>query len=882
MALQAGARLGPHEIIEAIGAGGMGEVYRARDTRLNRTVAIKVLPEHLAGDSELKQRLEREARAVSSLNHPNVCALYDLGHDDGVDYLVMEFIDGETLAQRLTRGPLPTDEALRIAIQVTDALDKAHRSGIVHRDLKPGNIMLTREGAKLLDFGLAKSDVATNSDGDLTVSPTVSRPLTTAGTVLGTYQYMAPEQLEGGTVDARTDIFALGAVIYEMASGRRAFDGGSQATLIGAILHEQPEPVSSIQPMTPPALDRVIQTCLAKEPDDRFQTAHDVKLQLQWIQEGGSVAGLPAPVAARRRNRERFAWAAFGVAAVAAALLTIGFLNRAPEPARTMRFHIAAPPELPFVGSPRISPDGTTIAFRATDEAGETGIWLRPLDSLEPMRLAGTEGTQEFRPIWSPDSRYIAFFSGGKLKKIPVGGGPAQTVCDAPTGADGSWGTSGEILFDGTDGDPIRRVAASGGVPKDTVAPSSENSLEFLAWPEFLPDGRRFLFVVDRSDGERTIAMGSLDDDQVKFIGPTESRAQFVAPGHILYVWEDTLVMQPFDPDEGTLTGEPKPIADQVGATGTGLAHFSASTNGILVYRTEGVGARQLVWRDRGGRELETQGAPAEYASFSLSPDGDRVLVEVRDESTSNRDIWIHELERGVTSRFTFAPGDDANSVWSPDGTRVAFMSDRGGTPDLFVKDSTGAGEPEPLLSDERSIMACDWSRDGRYLAYMKLEPEDGWDIWATPVDGSGDPFPVVQSPFFDARPSFSPDGRWIAYQSDESGRSEIYVRPFPGPGGKWQVSPNGGEEPHWSGNGREIFYLDAAQNIVAVPVEIGTGFRAGVPDVLFEARLFPALQRNRFLASADGQRFLTLSPMESQSNPPTTVVLNWNAAEHP
>jgi Tol biopolymer transport system component len=507
---------------------------------------------------------------------------------------------------------------------------------------------------------------------------------------------------------------------------------------------------------------------------------------------------------------------------------------------------------------------------------------LRSLDSLEPIRLAGTEGTQEFRPIWSPDSRYIAFFTGGKLKKIPVGGGPAQTICDAPSGADGTWGAAGEILFDGTDGDPLRRVAASGGVPKDTVLPDPDDVGQFVAWPEFLPDGRRYLFVVDRPDGERTIALGSLDDEAVSYLGPTESRVQYVDPGHVLYVWEDTLVMQPFDADEGALTGEPRPIADQIGATGTGLAHFSASTDGILVYRTEGVGARQLVWRDREGHELQTQGAPAEYASFSLSPSGDRVLVEVRDEATANRDIWIHELQRGVTSRFTFAPGDDANSVWSPDGSRVAFMSDRNGTPDLFVKDATGAGDPQPLLADERTIMACDWSRDGNHLAFMKLESENGWDIWAMPMDGSGEAFPVVQSQFFDARPSFSPDGRWIAYQSDESGRAEIYVRPFPGPGGKWQVSPNGGEEPHWSADGREIFYLDAAQNIVAVPVETGGGFRAGVPDELFDARLFPSLQRNRFVASGDGQSFLTLSPMESQSNPPTTVVLNWNTDTKP
>jgi len=361
---------------------------------------------------------------------------------------------------------------------------------------------------------------------------------------------------------------------------------------------------------------------------------------------------------------------------------------------------------------------------------------------------------------------------------------------------------------------------------------------------------------------------------------PTQSRAQYLETGHILYVWEDTLVVQPIDVGSGKITGEPKPIADQIGANATGLAHFSASANGILVFRAEGVGARKLAWRDRSGLELEALGPPAEYASFSLSPSGDRVLIESQDENTSGREIWIHELEREVTSRFTFSPGDDANSVWSPDGQRVAFMSDRNGSPDLFIKDASGAGDPELILEDEAVLMPADWTRDGSHIAYMKLDGENGWDLWALPMAPSGEPFPIVQSQFFDARPSFSPDGKWIAYQSDESGRAEVYVRPFPGPGGKWQVSPNGGEEPHWSADGKEIFYLDVAQNIVAVPVETSPNFRAGVPTDLFEARLFPALQRNRFSVTSDGQRFLTLAPMESQSNPPTTVVLNWNGGD--
>ncbi len=876
MPLERGLKLGPYEIEEAIGAGGMGEVYRAVDTRLDRTVAIKVLPGHMAENPELRQRLEREAKAVSSLTHPNVCALYDLGHHEGVDFLVMEFIDGETLAERLTRGPLPTAEVLKIGTQIADALEKAHRAGIIHRDLKPGNIMLTRDGAKLLDFGLAKADAPSGSDPNLTVSPTVSQPLTAVGTVLGTYQYMAPEQLEGQEVDARTDIFAFGAVLYEMVTGTRAFSGGSQATLIGAILHQQPEPASSIQPMIPPALDRVIQTCLAKDPEDRLQTAHDVKLQLQWIQEGGSVAGLPAPVAARRKSREKIAWAAAAAAALLAAVFAAGFVLRAPEPPRTMRFHIEAPPDLPFVGSPRISPDGTAIAFRATDTAGQTGIWLRSLDSLEPVRLTAVEGGQEFRPFWSPDSRHIGFFVAGKLKKIPVGGGPAQTIGDVPFGADGTWSTTGDILFDGGAGDPIQRVSASGGVPKPVLEIDVDKGLSAVMWPEFLPDGNKFLFVMDDTDGERNIALGSLESKEYTVLGPTESRVQFVSPDRILYVSEDTLVVRPFDPSSGTFTGEPKPIADQVGANATGLAHFSASRDGTPRLPSRGRRRPPLLWRDRSGHETGAVAAPAEYASFTLSPSGEWLLVDVADEQNGNRDVWIHDLERGVTSRFTFDPADDANTVWSPDGRQVVFSSNREGSFDLYIKDASGAGEATLLLEDEYTVMACDWSRDGTHIAYMRLVPEQGFDIWALPVNGQGEPFPVVASQFFNARPSFSPDSKWITYQSDETGRDEIYVRPFPGPGGKWQVSKNGGEEPHWSADGREIFYLDPTGQLVSAPVTSGANFRAGQPATLFDASLFPAFQRNRLVVAPDGQRFLMLTPMESQSNPPTTVVLNW------
>jgi serine/threonine protein kinase len=649
MAIEVGAMLGPYEIEESIGAGGMGEVYRARDTRLERTVAIKVLAPHLAERPEHRQRLEREAKTVSSLSHPHICPLYDVGHEDGVDFLVMEFIEGETLADRLARGPLPVEEVLRYGIQIADALEKAHKQGIVHRDLKPGNVMLTTSGAKLLDFGLARADAGGDDEGDLTVSPTVSKPLTAAGTVIGTYQYMAPEQLEGKTADARTDIFALGAVLYEMASGRRAFLADTQASLIGAIMHEQPQPVSAVQPMIPPAFDRVIRSCLAKDPEERWQTAHDVKLQLQWIAEGGSVA-----------------------------LFAVGYVRRAPAPLLQTRFEIAPPPELATVGSPRISPDGRFLAFRGVDSTGNAQLWLRPMDSVEARPLAGTEGASgDSRPIWSPDSRYVAFFVGRKLKKVPVAGGPAQTICDAD-GADGSWSTGGEILYDGVATDPLMRVPAAGGIAKPEVRVEDLEDVSALGWPEFLPDGEQFIFLADQLEEDSRVMIRSLGSAEGRVLMNSDSRVQYVEPGYLVYVLNGMLVAHPFDADAGTLIGDPLPLADSIGVSAVGLADFSASHDGTLVYRAGQTGARKLLWRDRAGRELGQVGEPAEFMTTSLSPDGQRLVVNVEEPDGDNIDLWIHDLERGVASRFTFDEGYDLVPLWSPDGSRIVFSSSRG------------------------------------------------------------------------------------------------------------------------------------------------------------------------------------------------------------
>ena len=810
------------------------------------------------------------------MSHANVCALFDIGQQGGTDYLVMEHLEGETLAARLARGPLTSDELLRYATQMAEALDAAHKRGVIHRDLKPGNIMLVKSGVKLLDFGLAKAELPAASADNQSV--TASRPLTAQGTILGTFQYMAPEQLEGKEADVRSDIFSFGAVLHEMATGKKAFSGPSQASLIGAIMHEQPPLISSLQPMVPPAFDRVVRVCLAKSPEDRWQTVHDLLLQLRFIAEGGSQVGVPAPVAARRRTRERLAWSAFAVSLLAALALGGVQLTRAPQPAPLMRFEIANTAGLTAMGSPRISPDGRQLAFDATDATGAAQIWVRPLDALEAHALAGTEGAS--RPFWSPDSRFLGFMAGGKLKKIEVSGGPPQTICDAPTGSDGSWGKDGTILFDGQVNDPIYRVPASGGMAKAEVTSEKTQGIAGVGWPEFLPDGRNFLYVaIGQKLADSKLMVRALDGKEAKPLLETASRVQFAPPGYLLYVREETLVTQRFDARALALTGEPTPVAENLGTDAVGLAHFSASQTGVLTYRAGETRARQLVWVDRSGKELGVLGETAEYGDLWLSPDGKRLAVDMPEARSGNLDLWIRDLSRDVTSRFTFDAASDSTPVWSPDGKRIVFTSNRKGPGDLYQKDASGAGEDEVLLATEEEMYASDWSADGRFIAFQSRGKDTGWDVWALPTFGDKKPFPVLKTSFQEMRPSFSPDGRFLVYQSNESGRSEIYVREFPTPKGKWQVSRGGGTQPFWSARGKEIFYRSPDSKIMSVPVEAGSTFSAGAPVALFQARLQPAVLRAHYRPSSDGQRFLTLAPLGRESILPTAVTLNWATA---
>jgi Tol biopolymer transport system component len=878
MAIDPGTRLGPYEIVGPLGAGGMGEVYRARDTRLDRTVALKVLPAALAGDPQFAERFEREARAVSALNHPHICALYDVGAQDGIRFLVMELIEGESLADRIARGPLPVPEALAYGTQVADALSRAHRQGIVHRDLKPANIMLTRAGAKLLDFGLARMDPVAAAANEATIAaPTGQRAITTAGTVLGTFQYMAPEQLEGGTADARTDIFAFGAVLYEMVTGRRAFDGKSQASLIASIISSTPPPVSTVQPLTPPALDRVIAQCLAKDPDERWQTAQDLKAQLKWIAEGGSVVGAPVAVTTRRRSRERLAWAAAALGALVA-LAAVGWTVTRPTPAgrQPTRFTIPAPKGIRLAW-PRISPDGRAIAFVGTDTQGISAIWVRQLDSLELVRLAGTEGV--LRPFWSPDSRHLAFFSGSQrqLKRVAATGGPTQLLGEAPGGADGSWSSQGVILFDGRRADPLRRIPDNGGLPAEVgVGPEG--------WPNFLPDGRHYL-TIGITDGEAVpLTLRTLDSTESKELMKVESRAEYAA-GHIFYASQGTLMARPFSEETLAFTGDPFPVTDRMQIASLGRVDFSLSRNGDLAFLAEQQQpVSRLVWADRAGREAATLGEAGLYREMALSPDDARLALTIAGgDGLNTYDIWVVDLARGARSRLTFGPTLDGFPVWSRDGQWIAYGS--GAVPALTRKLASGAGEAQTLFADkERIVVPTDWAPDGaRLLVESITTTQDNTDLLVVATGEAGGATPFIQSPapMVEAVGRFSPDGRWIAYQSSESGRFEVYVQSHPPSGGKWQISTAGGAWPMWRGDGREIVYRTADDTLFAVPISAtASDLAPGAPVRLFQRTLnkVGAGARGRVVMTRDGQRFLLNVPAEDAVAQGATVVLDWAA----
>ncbi len=870
MTLAAGTRLGPFEIVAPLGAGGMGEVYRARDTRLERTVAVKVLPSHLSASPESRQRFEREAKTISQLSHPHICALYDVGREGETEYLVMEYLEGDTLSDRLAKGALPLEQTLRYGVEMADALDKAHRQGIVHRDLKPGNVMLTKSGAKLLDFGLAKAMAPAGPRGSLTSLPT-QQGLTQEGTILGTFQYMAPEQLEGKEADARTDIFAFGCMLHEMATGRKAFSGASQASLISAIMTGETPSIASVQPMSPPLLDRVARKCLAKDPEDRWQNAADLGSELKWIGEGGSQAGVPAPVAVRRRSRERFAWAAALLAAAAVAWM-LGLRSRPPN-AAPIRLSLPAPEKTNFGPGSALSPDGRSLVFVAT-QGEKRSLWLRLLSGFEARPLSGTDGA--VNPFWSPDNRFVGFFADAKLKTIEVATGAVKSLCDMtalePFSA-GSWNKEGVIVFSPDAHSPVYRVSAAGGVPTQVTELGKAQKEGAHLFPEFLPDGRHFVFWVlgGEKDG---IAISSLDSKEKKLLIPRASRAVYAPPGFLLFVQGETLMAQPFDAARLRLSEEPLPIAERVDW------YFSTGSHGLLAYRSGAIDARQLRWFDRSGRELAKVGKPGDYWEPSLSPDGTRLALGIG-EYTPVGDIWLLELARGSFSRLTPHPNDDVTPVWSPDGKEIAYSSNPNGHFDLYKKDAGGAGGEELLFLSSKDKFPGDWSRDGKYLIYYDIDPKTKSDLWVLPISGERKPTLFLQTEFNETNGVFSPDRRWVAYNSDESGAMEIYVRPFPPSRGKWQVSTAGGGQPAWRSDGRELYYVAPDRKIMAVEVKPGGDFSAGLPMALFEApiRIEGITEsHSAFAVSADGRRFLVNAIAEEAAHVPITVVVDWTA----
>jgi len=880
VSLSSGARLGPYEIMALLGAGGMGEVYRARDTRLDRTVAIKVLPDRLSSP-EARQRFEREAKTISQLSHPHICALYDVGHEADVEFLVMEYLEGETLAARLARGPLPIEETLRDGIEIADALDRAHRQGIVHRDLKPGNIMLTRSGVKLLDFGLAKAIAPVAPRSSLTSLPTQAA-LTQEGAILGTFQYMAPEQLEGKEADARTDIFALGCVLHEMATGQPAFSGTTQASLIGAILHMEPPPVSSAVPLAPPLFDRVVRKCLAKNPDERWQSASDVGGLLGWATER-----LPETETLRPadRRRERVSWAVAALALLAATVLAISRL-RAPVSPQRAAFSVAPPPgaalgDFTVLNHVTVSPDGKSLAYVAQSE-GTRLIWVRPLDTTAAHPLRGTEDARGL--FWSADGRSIAFLAGGKLKKVDVAGGPAQSLCDVDgPWISGTWNREGTILIGvaetpGHEG--LYRVSAAGG-PAGRLTPVSESRLDpHGGYPQFLPDGKRFLFVARDEQQRRSLYAGSLDSREIRLISPITSRVEY-ASNRLLFARDGALMAQPFDAEKLRVTGEAIPVADRVGFfAATGSADFSVSNTGVLAYRSVSANKRLLLV-DRQGRELGDFGGVGDYDEPRLSRDGRRLAVSMFSfVGTGMADLWVYDVRSRVGTPVMSTPEHEFAPVWSPDGSQMAYSAGGEMTPNL--RRFTLGGEAEALLPHTGLVQwSTDWSADGRFIAYSNRDPATGWDIWILPLD-TRKPKPLVRTPYNEHSATFSPDGRFIAFASEQSGQLEVYVQPASGQGERRRVSVAGGTTPRWRGDGRELFYLSPDKSIVAVAVSGGDQPEFGAPTPLFKN---PAIVWKAsgniaasYDASPDGQTFVINTVAPEVPVEPIQVVLNWTA----
>jgi Tol biopolymer transport system component len=862
----------------------MGEVYRAKDTRLDRIVAVKVLPARFAEDAEMRKRFEREARAISALSHPHICALHDVGSQDGVEYLVMEYLEGQALADRLARGPLPLDQTLKIGAEIAEALAAAHAAGILHRDLKPGNVMLTKSGVKLLDFGLAKPGVFAAGGGSATELPTrTSAPLTEKGFIAGTLQYMAPEQLEGKEPDARTDIFALGAVLYEMTTGKKAFEARSQASLIAAILERDPPPVSQVQPVAPPALDRLIRTCLAKDPDERWQTARDVARELRWVERSAEEA--PAKTLGGRRASAPLAWAV-AVLGVVAAIAMFAVARRNASRQEILRVFIPAPANTLFhfleanCGPVAVSPDGRHLAFSTVDALQTIRLWLQPLDAEAASPIPGTEGASF--PFWSPDGRSLGFFAGGKLRTVEASAGAAtpRALADALDGRGASWGPDGTILFNPSGASALYRVSYSGGNP--VAVTTLEAGERDHRWPWFLPDARHFLYEIRFDQTERNaIYVGSLDAKEKRLLLQVDSNVVYTRPGYLLFRKAGRLVAVPFDADSLQIKGEAAEIAKRLESfPPTGLAIFSASEK-LLAFAPESqLRQSRLVWLDRSGKEIGSLGAPAQYINPRFSPNGRQVAVSITENLAVPPDVWLYDSRLGTGTRLVHRTRAAVLPVFSSDGSRIVFSSIQSRTWDLFEIEVSRPGTERVLLASERPKWPNDFSPDGQFLLYREFSSETRGDLKVLPLAGDRRPRTFIATPYEEGGGVFSPDGRWVAYTSDESGLKEIHVAAFPDASRRYRVSSGGGSQPRWSRDGRELFYVSGKSMMSVLVEKQGTDVVFGQARILFEKQLqtyggntqsFPS----RYDVSADG-RFLVLVRATEEPPPPLTLVFHW------
>jgi len=881
MTLRPGTQLGPYEITALLGAGGMGEVYRARDTRLERTVAIKILPKEMSVDPAMKQRFEREAKIISSLNHPHICTLHDIGSQDGVDYLVMEYVEGETLAKRLEKGPLPLEQVPKYGTQIADALDKAHRTGIVHRDLKPGNIMLTATGAKLLDFGLAKPAAPLTSLATMTVTQ-AAPPVTQDGTIVGTVQYMSPEQVEGKELDGRSDIFSLGSVLYEMLTGKKAFAGKSQLSVASAILEKELAAISSIKPMTPPALEHAIRRCVAKDPEERWQTARDLRFALE------SAVGSKPSVPARTGSRWPWIVAAAAVIVAVAALWSSRPQRQLEE--RPLRFKIDPPPGANFLlgvgGGNAISPDGRTVAFVAAS-SGSPKLWVQTLDSIVARELPGTEDAQF--PFWSPDSKSVGFFANGKLQRLDLTGGPPVTLTPATSGRGAAWSSEGIIIFAPNASSGLWKVSATGGpsTPLTTVGQAEGENTH--RWPLFLKDGRRFIYFA-RGEKAGSVYVSSLERPQEKTLvltgssaGAAYSPARGKHPAYLYWLREKTLVAQPFDSKETQLLGDAAPVPGaELVASAPGFMHssFSASNDGTILLGT-GSDRYQLTWLNREGKVLSTVGQPDRYVSLRISPDGKRIATVLAD-SSGHSDVWLLELSRAIPSRLTFV-GAFGTGAWSPDNQQISYHILLGRK--LMRGATSGGGQEQTVLESQGYVLLNDWSPDGRYLVYTQISSEGRNELWLLPLGADGKPVPFLKTAFNELQGEASPDSRWIAYTSDESGGfNEVYATSFPAGGPRWRVSNGGGSFPRWSRDGKELFYraLDGTLMVTSVR-NVPQGLEFGTPSALFRVSEPQGLVCYPYDVAPDGQRILALVPNKAGGDSPSlTVLVNWEAQQKP